>query len=106
MSTSDTGEPGPSSRVRATLCQPQLRNALCAGAAAGGTVSVARSSGRFSRIRSCSAPAMPCRRHEARTSSSTSAKVRPGCSVVTSSGRGVVSRRHQEVDGRSGMPKA
>jgi hypothetical protein len=49
---------------------------------------------------------MPCRRQEDRTASSISAKVRPGCSVVTSSGSGVVRCRHQEVDGRSGIPKA
>jgi hypothetical protein len=49
---------------------------------------------------------MPCRRHDARTSSSVSANVRPGCSVMSSSGSGVVSSFHQEVDGRSGMPQA
>jgi hypothetical protein len=49
---------------------------------------------------------MPCRRQEARTSSSVSANVRPGCSVVTSAGSGVVSPRHQDVDGRSGIPVA
>jgi len=74
MSTSDTGEPGSASRVRATLRQPHFRKACWAGVAVARTVSVARSSGRCSRIRSCKAPAMPCRRHEGRTSSSTSAK--------------------------------
>ena len=49
---------------------------------------------------------MPCRRHEARTKSSASAKVRPGCSAVNSSGSGVVKYRHQDVDGRSGIPNA
>ena len=49
---------------------------------------------------------MPCRRHDARTSRSTTAKVLPGCSAVTSSGSGVVSSRHHEVDGRSGIPAA
>jgi len=49
---------------------------------------------------------MPCRRHDARTSKSISAKVRPGCSAVTSSGSGRVRSRHQEVEGRSGNPAA
>ena len=105
-STSDTGEPGRGSRVRATLRQPHFWKAFCAGVAAGRTVSVARSSGRFARMRSCRACAMPWRRQDARTTSSTRAKVRPGCSVVTSAGSGVVRSRHQEVDGRSGIPEA
>ena len=50
--------------------------------------------------------AMPCRRHDARTSSSISAKVRPGYSAVTSSGSEVVRFCHHEVDGRSGIPAA
>jgi hypothetical protein len=45
-------------------------------------------------------------RHDARTSKSISAKVRPGCSAVTSPGSGVVRFRHHEVDGRSGIPAA
>jgi hypothetical protein len=45
-----------------------------------------------------------CLRHDARTSSSVSAKVRPGCSVVTSAGSGVVRSFHHDVDGRSGLP--
>ena len=62
---SATGEPGSGWRVRATLRQPQLRKAACAGAAAGRTASVARSSGRWRRIRSCRAPPIPWRRHDA-----------------------------------------
>ena len=51
-STSATGASGSASaRARATRRQPQVRNAFCAGAAAGRTVSVARSSGRPSRMR-------------------------------------------------------
>jgi len=106
-STSATGPSGSASdRVRAIRFQPQVRNAFCAGAAAGRTVSVARSSGRPSRIRPCSSAPMPWRRQEERTSRSTRAKVRPWCSSVTSAGSAVVSSRHQEVDGRSGIPAA
>ena len=74
--------------------------------AEGSTVSAARSSGRSASSRSCSALAMPCRRHDARTSRSASAKVRPGRSVVTSAGSGAVRSRHQDVEGRSGIPDA
>jgi hypothetical protein len=102
--TSDTGPA--ESLVRPTRLQPHCRNAACAGEAAGRTVAVARSSVRPAKTRSCSARPIPCRRQDARTSSSTRANVRPGCSVVTSSGSGAVSPRHHEVDGRSGIPAA
>lgn len=49
--------------------------------------------------------AMPCRRQAARTTSRVSAKVLPGCSAVNPAGSGVVSPRHHEVDGRSGIPQ-
>ena len=104
-STSAAGASGPAC-ARATLRQPHARKACCAAAAAGSTVSVARSSGRPSRIRSCRSRPMPCRRQDARTSRSTTANVLPGCSAVTASGSGVVSSRHHEVDGRSGIPAA
>jgi hypothetical protein len=105
-STSSTGVPGSGPRVRATLFQPYRRKACCAAADPGGTVSVARSSGRSPRMRFCSALPMPWRRHAARTASSVSANVRPGCSATVSSGSGVISSFHHEVDGRSGMPHA
>jgi hypothetical protein len=105
-STSSTGDPGSWPRVRASLVQPHLRSAVCAGAAPGATVSVARSSPRPDSSSSCSDRPMPCRRQAGRTSSSVTANVRPGCSVTVSAGSGVVSSFHQEVDGRSGMPHA
>ena len=99
-STSATGASGPAC-ARATLRQPHARNACCAAAAPGSTVSVARSSGRPSRIRSCRSRPMPCRRQDARTSRSTSAKVRPGRSAVTSFRQ----RRGQLPPPRRGRPQ-
>ena len=93
-------------RARPTLVQPQFLNAACAAAALGGSLTVARSSARPSRISSWSSAAMPWRRQEPRTISWVSAKVRPACSSVTAAGSGAVRSRHQSVDGRSGIPHA
>jgi hypothetical protein len=100
--TSVTDAPRP--RARPTLVQPQFLKAACAAAASGGSLTVARSSARPSRISSRSSPAMPWRRQEPRTISWVSAKVRPGCSSVIVAGSGAVRSRHQSVDGRSGIP--
>ncbi len=62
---SRTGEPGRGPRVRATLLQPQVRKAFCAGVAPGGTAAVARSSDRLASMRACKDPAIPCQ-HETR----------------------------------------
>jgi len=101
---SATEAPGP--RARPILVQPQFLKAACAAVAPGGSLTVARSSVRPSRMSSRSSAAMPCRRQELRTSSWVSAKVRPGCSSVTAAGSGAVRSRHQSVDGRSGIPQA
>jgi hypothetical protein len=92
--------------VRATFRQPQDRKAACAAPAPDGAVSTARSSVRPPSRASASSRPMPCRRQDARTIRSVSANVRPGRSSVTSSGSGVVSPRHQDVDARSGIPAA
>ena len=104
-STSDAGKPA-GLRARAILCHPQFWKAAWAAVAVGGTTAVARSSGLPARTRSCSALPMSCRRHDPRTRSSTRANVRPGYSVVTCSGKIVVTSRHHDVDGRSGIPAA
>jgi hypothetical protein len=101
---SATEAPGP--RARPILVQPQFLKAACAAAAPGGSLTVARSSARPSRMSPWSSAAMPWRRQELRTSSWVSAKVRPGCSSVTAAGSGAVRSRHQSVDGRSGIPQA
>jgi hypothetical protein len=104
--TSSTGASGPSPRARAAFRHPQDTKARCAAPAPGGTSAVARSSARPPSSRSCSSLPVPWRRQDAFTSNSVSANVRPGYSAVSCGGSGVVRPRHQEVDGRSGMPVA